>query len=87
MKNTINNLPFEVKAILWAICKKRQSDFLQKNKNLTKKELELKRTLDYIRIDKLTDAIEKMNNWKLYDELGIDDLILNQEQPWNQLQN
>lgn len=83
MKNTqINNLPFEVKAILWAICKKRQNDFLQKNKNLTKKELELKRTLDYIRIDKLTDAIEKMNWWKLFDELWIDDLILNQKQPW-----
>lgn len=77
MKNTINNLPFEVKAILWAICKKWQNDFLEKNKNLTKKELELKRTLDYIRVERLTTAIEKMNNWKLFDELWIDDLINN----------
>lgn len=77
MKTTINNLPFEVKAILGAICKKRQNDFLEKNRNLTKKELELKRTLDYIRIDRLTTAIEKINNWKLFDELGIDDLIKN----------
>lgn len=77
MKNTINNLPFEVKAILGAICKKWQNDFLEKNKNLTKKELEQKRTLDYIRIDRLTTAIEKINNWKLFDELGIDDLIKN----------
>lgn len=78
MTNTLNNLPEELKPILGAICRKWQADFTAKSTwrwdKMTKKDLELKRASDYAYIEKLTEAIEKLNWWKLYTAKWIENL-------------
>ena len=39
----------------------------------TKKDYELKNTLDYILIEKLTSEIEKINGGKLFTDYGVED--------------
>lgn len=77
MKNIIQNQPKEIQIILGAICRKWQADFCNratwKMDKRTKKDYELKNTLDYILIDKLTSEIEKINGGKLFTDYGVED--------------
>lgn len=77
MQNIIKQQPKEIQIILGAICRKWQADFAQratgKQEKRTKKDYELKNTLDYILIEKLVEEIQKLNNGKLFTDYWIED--------------
>lgn len=75
MKN-LNQLPEQVQVILSCICRKRQSDFLDKNieHERTKADYKAQVEIDRQIIEMLSTEIEKMNDWKLFTKYWLENL-------------
>lgn len=76
MKNLINNQPKEIQVILSCICRKRQSDFMDKNIDYKRTKEDYKKQVAFDRklIEELTTEIEHLNWWKLLTQYWMEDL-------------
>lgn len=73
---TLKNLPKQAQVIMSCICRKWQSDFMDKNIDHKRTKEDYKKQVEFDRrlIEELTNEIEHLNWWKLFTQYWMEDL-------------